>query len=114
MVLDKSWANISAEVEGEAAIEAARPDEELVFTRQQKHDELRRGRQLTEYQKWVPVFLAVFLSVWSIVLFGVVIAVGLGWLDVNVKVLLALVGSTSVNIVGLFGIFVRWVFGKHS
>ena len=56
----------------------------------------------------------VFLSVWMAMVFGVILADGwsLWGLDISEKVLLTLIGGTTLNIIGIFAIVANYFFPK--
>ncbi len=76
-------------------------DEEYEVRRQ-----LRRMRE-----DWAPRLFWV-LSGWLILTAAILVFHGFGWwgFSVEERVLMTLLGSTAVNVVGLFGIIARFVF----
>lgn len=53
-----------------------------------------------------------FVSTWMIGVFGIIVVDGVGLLDVSDNVLMALIGGTTVNVLGLFAIVANYFFPK--
>jgi len=76
--------------------------------------ELRNLEANIEHRKQYAGRIFYFVTAWMGMVFGVLLADGwqLGGFDLSDKVLLALIGGTSLNVLGLFAIVANYFFPK--
>ena len=80
-----------------------------------KELELRDLESTIEHRRKYAGRIFVFVSIWMAMVFGVILADGwsLWGLDISDKVLLTLIGGTTLNVLGIFAIVANYFFPKR-
>jgi hypothetical protein len=112
--------NIAANLRENFAGTSNAPDPETAAsvrnTYQDRYDEITLfnfSQNITARRRYsYRIFLTT--SFWLISVVAILIFVGLGWLKLSDSVLIALLGTTTVNVLGFFVIVIQYLFNKDK
>ncbi len=94
-------------------------DDDLFFEEKRDYDserqqlELRTLKEDIGHRKTYSQSIFNLVRVWLIAVFGAIALDGAGWIEISDGVLIALIGGTTINVVGLFAIVARYFFPKR-
>nr|WP_315219783.1 hypothetical protein [uncultured Flavobacterium sp.] len=97
---------------------ASRPDipssnDERIFFEKHQHD-MAHSKQNMEERKMYASLIFQFTIVWCIGLFVIIIACGLGNLQLSDTVITAFIGSTTINVFIFFKLVTEYLFNKDN
>jgi hypothetical protein len=112
--------NLTHNLREDVANTSATPDTETQAsensTYKDKYDAitLLNFTQNVEARKRYSNRIFITTSGWLISVVCILIAVGLGWLKLSDSILIALLGTTTINVLGFFVIVIQYLFNKDK
>lgn len=89
-------------------------EQETRIAIQLKQEELDSLKQDREQRKVFSYVIFGFVCVYMVLVLGAVILDGASFIDVSDGVLITLLGTTTIDIIGLFAIVARYLFPKRK
>jgi hypothetical protein len=80
------------------------------LTRRRYHQETQRMLREERLRITTAQWLFAAVVVWMFAILAIVICHGLGWMTISDHILIALLSTTSVNVIGLLYVVVRYLF----
>lgn len=101
------------EADGDPLYGAERSEYDQAHLRARQELELQGLQEDLENRKRYAGRIFYLLAAWIAAIFALVVADGVGWIEVSDAVLIALISGTTLNVIALFAIVARYLFPKR-